>query len=53
METTKDAQVVTIGNESEEQEWELLISLFKKVKVTTSFVDKLEKEQGYLNFSRK
>jgi hypothetical protein len=27
-----------------------LISLFKKVKVTTSFVEKLEKEPGYLEF---
>jgi len=52
MEATKDAKVMATREETEEHEWERLISLFKKVKVSTSFVEKLEKELGYLEFQK-
>jgi len=38
--------------ETEEQNLEQLINLLKKVKVTSSFVEKLEKEPGYLEFQQ-
>jgi len=50
MESTKDAQVMTTKEEMEEQKWENLISSFKKIKVSTSFVENLEKEPWYLDF---
>lgn len=52
MEATKDEQLMATKEETGEQEWEHLISLFKKVKVTTSFVDKQEMEPGYLEFQK-
>jgi hypothetical protein len=52
MEATKDAHVMEIREEIEEHEWEHLISLFKKVKVMTSFLEKLEKEPRYLEFQK-
>jgi len=36
----------------EEHNLEQLITLLKKVKVTSSFVEKLEKESGYLEFQQ-
>jgi len=38
--------------ETEEQNLKQLINLLKKVKVTSSFVKKLEKESGYLEFQQ-
>jgi len=52
MESTKNAQAMATKEETEEQNWEHLISLFMKVKVTTSFVEKLKKESGYLEFQK-
>ena len=52
MEAGKDTQVMATIEETEEQEWDHLISLLKKVKVATSFVEKLEKEQWYLEFQK-
>lgn len=40
------------NEEIEEQNWEHLISLFKKVRVKTSFVEKPEKEPQYLDFHK-
>jgi hypothetical protein len=52
MESTKIAQSMGNKEDMDEQNWENLISLLNKVKVTTSFVDKLEKELGYLEFQQ-
>jgi len=38
--------------EIDEQNLEQLITLLKKMKVTSSFVGKLEKEPGYLEFQQ-
>ena len=40
------------GEETEEQNLEQLVKLLKRVKVTSSFVEKLEKEPGYLEFQQ-
>jgi len=43
---------MTTKEENEEHNLEQLISLLKKVKVTSSFVEKLEKEPEYLEFQQ-
>jgi len=52
MEVTKYTQIITTREETEEEEWEHLVLLFKKVKVKTSFLEKLEKEPLYLEFQK-
>jgi uncharacterized glyoxalase superfamily protein PhnB len=52
MESTKNTQSMTAKEEMEEQNLEQVITLLKKVKVTSSFVEKLEKEPGYLEFQQ-
>jgi len=51
MDSTKITQPKAINEEAKEQNLEKLLKLLKKVKVTSSFVEKLEKEPGYLDFS--
>jgi len=52
MEATISAQSMATKEETEEQNLKQLINLLKKVKVTSSFVKKLEKESGYLEFQQ-
>jgi len=52
MESTKNTQVMATKEEMEEQNGENMIYLLKKVKVLTSFVEKLEKELGYHEFQQ-
>jgi len=52
MESTKSTQSMATKEETEEQNVEQLINLIKKIKVTSSFVEKLEKEPGYLEFQQ-
>ena len=52
MESTKSTQSITTKEETEEHNLEQLINLLKRVKVTSSFVEKLEKEPGYLEFQQ-
>ena len=43
---------MAINEETKEQNLEQLVKLLKKVKITHSFVEKLEKEPGYLEFQQ-
>jgi len=52
MDETKSAQSMATKEETEEQIFKQLINLLKKVKVTSSFVEKLEKEPGYIEFQQ-
>jgi hypothetical protein len=52
MESTKSTQSMATKEETEEQNMVQLINLLKKIKVISSFVEKLEKEPGYLEFQQ-
>jgi len=52
MDSTESTQPMATGEETEEQNLEQLVKLLKRVKVTSSFVEKLEKEPGYLEFQQ-
>jgi len=52
MESTKSTQSMTTKEETEEQNLEQLINLLNRVKVTSSFVEKLETDPEYLEFQQ-
>jgi len=52
MELTKYYKQWQLKRKEISKSWDNLISLLKKVKVTTSFLNKLEKELEYLEFQR-